>query len=131
MFTDDCLVFCRASKQEARNIRYILERCYKVWGQVTNNHNLKSSSLKELIAPKKKIANILQTTLTTSIGAYSCCSNIDKRRSRTDFTENTSQNKKLVGLKECILAKISLVILIKLTLQVSRSFIQINETTKI
>lgn len=43
MFADNCIIFCKASKQIAKNLKYILDHYCKVFRSIVNNDNKRSN----------------------------------------------------------------------------------------
>lgn len=66
------------------------------------------------LSDMKKLAQILKITPSNSIGTYLNCSNIDKKRTRLDFSKiNDKMAQQLSGLKALMLSNVYRVVLIK------------------
>lgn len=125
MCADDRIIFYKASKVAARNIKENLHNYCMVSGQLVNFY--KSLILFSKGVPKNvklDIANILQILFSSSIGTYLGCRNIDRKRtSRDDFIhikENITN--KLAGWKARVLCHAGKTILIKSNLTGISSF---------
>lgn len=68
MFADDCLMFCKASKTAARNIRDIFQDNCKVSGQLVNYHKSMVQFSKGIQkCTKDEITDILQISSSHSL----------------------------------------------------------------
>lgn len=125
MFADDCMIFCKASKEAARNIKEILHNYCMVFGELVNFH--KSLILFSKEVPKKvklEIANILQIPSSSNIGTYHGCKNIDRKRTRDDFMHIKKKiANKLPSWKARVLSQTSKAVLIKSNLTGVSSFV--------
>lgn len=80
MFADDVLIFCKASKAAARNIRDILQDYCKVSRQLVNFHKSTVQFSKGVQqGMKDDITDILQIPSSHSLRNYLGCPNIDKK----------------------------------------------------
>lgn len=115
MFADDCLIFYKSNKTAARNIRDILQDYCKVSGQLVNLHKSTVQFSKGVQKDvKHSITDILQIPISSSIGKYLGCHNIDNKRTKGDFAcINEKINRKLVGWKARMLSHAGKTILVK------------------
>lgn len=89
MFTDDYIIFCKANKTAAYNIKHVLNQYCTVSGQFVN---YKKSCIQfsngVSNANKRSISQILQIPMSNKIGKYLGCNDIQKNRSTKEDFEN-------------------------------------------
>lgn len=113
MFTNDCLIFYKTTKQEAREVNHI-----EIFEQLVNSINLKvqfSAGVSTLV--KKEIADILRINPGILQPFYLGCSNIDKRKARCNFDDIESN---LADVKAHILSNTGRTFLIKSMCEIYR-----------
>lgn len=86
MFADGCIIFCRATKNTAREVKCISDHYYHVSSQSSNYHR---STIQFSIGIEKslksEIGDVLQIQNTGSISSYLGCFNIDWQPSKIGF----------------------------------------------
>lgn len=83
-----CLIFCWATKQAIKNIRYILDYYCRVSRQLVNCHKPEVHIFKRINKTiRNEISDILQITLTNSIRTYLSYCNVDRKRTKADLEE--------------------------------------------
>lgn len=115
MFADECIIFCKASRIAARNVKEVLHNYCMVSGQLINYHkSLVQFSKGSNRTTREIVTNILQIPQSNRLGTYLGCKNIDHKRMRSDFDGIMHKMKhKLTGWKARFLSQAGKSILIK------------------
>ena len=107
MFTDDCLIFVKATQNAYKNINRMLHKFFYLSGQLVNFQKSMvqiSNNIQGTL--KRKLGEVLNIPISNGISKFLGCPIIQGRIKRNNFVEVILKSqKKLTSWKACFLLR--------------------------